>query len=374
MKNYKLLRNYLRIDSLKNKTSIWNENILINIYYEDNEMRNIIEYDLFPFYEINKKEIPLAVINIFLILNETQLLFDNIFERSILIPHVKNNLGKIVLEGNLKEFHTVSIYKSLDTNTVICFSKKMSKIFIYQENIEFLRIDIRRVLGFQLDLINEYNGFIPFHASSTCINDNAIIICGNKKSGKSTIQLRLLASTKFNYMSNERTFLKLENGKLYAKGWLGRCNIGVGTISCFPYLRKYLPKKYSSNVSELWNSDEKIFIHPREIAKIGDGRIIRYGNVKAIVFPKFERYLDKKDIIIKINKNKIKEELLSTLISATHTDQIYNWLNFIKINEKIVKNHIKNIIKYIQKDIPCYEYFTDIDDDSKNFITNFSSI
>ena len=346
------------------------EDLSINIFYQDIEIKNTIEYDLVPFYGINnEQDINLAAsVTIYCLTKYNKKMFDGIFENAAVIPQFRDHSGTLGRDGKLVENDDVRLINCLSTNTIVYFCKEKCIIFLFQEDSKLLCIDVRRVVGYQLSLrYLEDRGFVTLHANAVSFNGDAVLLCGRKKSGKSTIQLRLLATQKCSFMGNDRSFLKLDHGKIVVQGWVGRCNLGIGTLLNFPQLKKFVPERYlSTTIStlELWETEEKKLVHPREIAKISGKEIDIKGKLRAIVFPQIDIKFSKRDEVIRMNTAEIKEELRSNILSTPFDSQSFNWLKYIEIDEYKTNQNIEMIIEYITNYIPCYRYFTKLVNDS----------
>lgn len=356
------------------------EDMAINIFCQDKEVRNTIEYDLLPFYELNEGEdIDFTdSVTMYCLTKYNKGMFDGIFENAAIIPQFRDHSGTLGRDGKLAENDEVRLVKCLETNTIVYFCKKKSLIFLFQEDPRLLCIDVRRIVGYQLSLrYLENHGFVTFHANAISFKGEAVLLCGRKRSGKSTIQLRLLATQKCSFMGNDRTFLKLDHNKIVARGWVGRCNLGIGTLFSFPQLRKFIPEKYGfSEMStfELWKTEEKKLIHPREIVNISGEKVHIKGELRTIIFPQIDISFSKTDEAIKMSTVEIRKELRGNILSAPFDEQSYNWLKYVEIDEYTINQNIEMIIGYIADNIPCYRYFTQIGDDSDSIFDTLENL
>jgi hypothetical protein len=108
-------------------------------------------------------------------------------------------------------------------------------------------------------------GFFPLHASTVANGNLGVCLIGDKFAGKTTLSLRCLDKLGWSYVSNDKSYLGLVNGRLTVAALPIRAGIRPGTVEMFPALRRYsasTTRRASVNTLQ----EERVYMRPMEIA------------------------------------------------------------------------------------------------------------
>lgn len=114
-------------------------------------------------------------------------------------------------------------------------------------------------------LKNEENhGVVVLHATCAYKDGEACLIVGPKGAGKSTMLLELVSRFGYRFMSGDKTFLWVQDGRLLASGWPDYPHLGLGTLSKYPQFveRFKLAERIESAGESLWSTEHKIALDP----------------------------------------------------------------------------------------------------------------
>lgn len=260
-----------------------------------------------------------------------------------------NLLGYKVL---ISENEQAVIDKNKQTGYYFYLNEKIIELYISEYSfihlIEFIRYTVL--------LLEEARGTIIFHASAVSNNDNElIIICGSKGSGKSTTLLHLINSG-YKYFSGDKILLNKENKLLKIRGWPDYPHIGIGSLRLFPDICNKLNLSF-----DMTNLDPttKLLIDPQEFKNavgISNNRI--YNKVESIIFPK-------------VNTNKKLINIIDNKNTVILTDNIESPSNFNNVKWHNLFDSLKNK-KYLpdQEIINKLKSLPWINISGKVFITN----
>lgn len=125
---------------------------------------------------------------------------------------------------------------------------------------------------------------------SSCAVDNtgkAILICGDKGAGKTTTLVNLL-DLGYDLLSNDLTFVKQVDGKIWVKGTPESINIGLGTASKFEQLQDIIPENMRElSDHDLWSTHLKPELNWQSFANKFNVKLIsEWTELSTILFPK----------------------------------------------------------------------------------------
>lgn len=116
-----------------------------------------------------------------------------------------------------------------------------------------------------LVLKNEENhGVVVLHATCAYRDGQATLMIGPKGAGKSTTLLELVSKYNYLFMSGDKTFIWVENGKLLASGWPDYPHLGLGTLSKYThFIEEFnLSDQIDAAQEDLWSTEHKRAISP----------------------------------------------------------------------------------------------------------------
>ena len=116
----------------------------------------------------------------------------------------------------------------------------------------------------------QQQGWLICHAAALAHDNRAIAIAGFSGGGKSTSMLHLMNDPQFDYLTNDRLFIKKTGASTQARGIPKLPRVNPGTLLHNPMLKPIMPKDQLSRLQsmpqqELWNLEEKYDVDIVEI-------------------------------------------------------------------------------------------------------------
>jgi len=121
----------------------------------------------------------------------------------------------------------------------------------------------------------QQRGYLICHAAALAEHNRAIAIAGFSGGGKSTTMLHLMSDPRFDYVTNDRLFIRTDGGNMYARGIPKLPRVNPGTLLHNPQLTEILPQARIAELQampaeELWDLEEKYDV---DVAAVyGDSR------------------------------------------------------------------------------------------------------
>ncbi|MCW8963646.1 MAG: HprK-related kinase B [Gammaproteobacteria bacterium] len=138
----------------------------------------------------------------------------------------------------------------------------------------------------------QHNGWLICHASGLEINGHGVGMAGLSGGGKSTLMLNLLENNHVNYLTNDRLFIRRDNGGVLARGIPKLPRINPGTIVHNPRLHGLISSERREELlrfpaQELWVLEEKYDVHVEQV--YGPQRVSTEADLKAFVILNWQR-------------------------------------------------------------------------------------
>lgn len=191
---------------------------------------------------------------------------------------------------------------------LVSYDKKQQKIYvIYEKNKDIVLQYIGEIILSIFGKNIENNGFYFLHSACASYNNNAVVIIGERASGKTTILCRLM-QRKFDFIANSQIGIGREAGHMIAIGLPSRIGIRRETID------KYLSNIEKNKIIEIKNRDyinnlSKINLSVAEINQIFNIKTRDKANLKMIIIPIYNQNI-KHIQVREISDSEIIEELL----------------------------------------------------------------
>lgn len=170
-------------------------------------------------------------------------------------------------EEELNVDASIYIFKTEDNkkNRNIRINSERNEIGILLENLNRdNQLYIKRLLINLNNRILESKGVIFIHASSVCYNNEGIMFVGNRGNGKTTNMMYMLENSGVQYVSNDRTGIKVDSatGEIIMIGIPSRINVRPGTIESNQELKNSLmpileQKNYDKMLEDKENTSMK---------------------------------------------------------------------------------------------------------------------
>ncbi|RLL51891.1 HprK-related kinase B [Mariprofundus sp. EBB-1] len=108
----------------------------------------------------------------------------------------------------------------------------------------------------------QQRGYLICHAAALAENNRAIAIAGFSGGGKSTTMLHLMSDPRFDYVTNDRLFIRADEEGMCARGIPKLPRVNPGTLLHNPQLKEILPQERIAELQDipqqaLWNLEEK---------------------------------------------------------------------------------------------------------------------
>lgn len=273
--------------------------------------------------------------------------------RWIKIHRTKNKA--FILNGIILSQNKIKIINLIERNYIVITDSRTSppKIFIYL-NAKYTVENILRAVIVIRDAVKpviEMGGGIFFHGAAAVKHDKGILICGNKKSGKTTLLLSLLFKKNYIGVAYDRCVAFRSGNSCKIIGWPMLLNVGIGTLLMYKdFFPHDLLEKYclSRRISDQF---EKIHLHPKSIKNI---RLQREMILKYIVFPNFNLKFTNLECKKIINKFEIINKIARNIYTPYDSNYL-NWLKLIKLNNVAIMKNKEELILWLSQ---YYSFFT----------------
>jgi len=164
----------------------------------------------------------------------------------------------------------------------------------------------------------QHNGWLICHASGLEINGHGVGMAGLSGGGKSTLMLNLLENNHVNYLTNDRLFIRRDNGGVLARGIPKLPRINPGTIVHNPRLHGLISSERREELlrlppEELWVLEEKYDVHVEQV--YGSLRVSTEADLKAFVILNWQRDSAQPTQVMPVDIGQ-RRELLAALMKS----------------------------------------------------------
>lgn len=201
------------------------------------------------------------------------------------------------------------------------------------------------------------NGALLIHAAAVEKNGKAVILVGNKRSGKTTTFFELCKSGQYFPVSVDKVLIVSADNKLKVFGVPTRLRVLAGTLSKYKELISYIPEKYRNTTQEiLWKgeSDSKVEIPIKEFEKFVSRKFQKEAVLSTLVFNHINSEINTARVNV-CNTNINMEILLNNTFSPYNPEE--DWWSEIGINnvENLVNNKNKKVSELKKLNFIDYE-------------------
>jgi len=156
------------------------------------------------------------------------------------------------------------------------------------------------------------------HAAAVVYNNKAYAIAAFSGGGKSTFMLRLMDNDNINFLSNDRLFIRDENG-VTAEGIAKLPRINPGTIVTNPRLQGLISEKDREQLlalpqQQLWDLEQKYDVDIENI--YGEGRIAGAKPLQAFIVLNWQHGSEDDCQVTKVDLNK-RRDLLAPIMKSS---------------------------------------------------------
>ena len=243
-------------------------------------------------------------------------------------------------------------------------------------------LEISRVVRDLITRFLEDQGWVLFHAGAIHADNKNYMIIGDASAGKTSLIIAMLASGAA-FISNERVFVKIEDGEPRLLSFPMPIAVGLGTMMQYPELIKFIrqpqlcqypPRRI--NISKVHNTPErkwfrledKIQFLPQEIMQqFSDIPGVSGGKVDGLIVPSFRKNQSAK--LERLNEDRIKKVIKNNCINRSHDDIYPPWmpLSFKQPSDDLVQSTISYLI-----DLPSLKFRFSANKNTRNEINTYS--
>ncbi|MEE9337770.1 MAG: hypothetical protein V3U87_06795 [Methylococcaceae bacterium] len=330
----------------------------INIHSYDPETYGWIEKYIYPLNLLSEDDEPKTnySVNVFHSDDLVQAVLNSI-ENSEVDTHKISNARRYVDRISVNGHVTVDCDPSYGMLWVTDRTNN-SITLVLSVKVRWPLLEISRVVRDLITRFLEDQGWVIFHAGAVQINKKNYMVVGDASAGKTSFIIALLSSGA-SFISNERVFVKVENGKNRIISFPMPIAVGLGTMAQYPELIKYVrepqlclypPRRI--NFSRVHNTPErmwpkledKVQFLPQEITeKFSDSAGVAEGEIEGVIVPNFQKSWPLK--VDPLNKEAIQKVVKNNHINRDF-DEIYPpWmpLPFKQPSIDTIKNTISSL-------------------------------
>lgn len=203
------------------------------------------------------------------------------------------------------------------------------------------------------------HGWLICHASGIVRDDRCLAIAGFSGGGKSTLMLQMLEHPEYNYLTNDRLFIKSADTSVEAVGIPKLPRINPGTIVHNPRLHPLMDVSMRQQYldmppEELWHIEEKYDAHIDRL--YGDNRIQAQAQLGGVLILNWQRDAQQQTSLQKIDLQN-RQELLAAVMKSPGPFYQRNNGSFLNDDEPLDEAPYLQVLK----DIPIYEMSGRID-------------
>jgi len=245
-------------------------------------------------------------------------------------------------------------------------------------------LEISRVVRDLITRFLEDQGWILFHAGAIHTGEKNYMIIGDASAGKTSLIIALLASGSV-FISNERVFVKVENGDARLLSFPMPIAVGLGTMVQYPELIKFIrqpqfcqypPRRI--NISKVHNTAErkwpylrdKVQFLPQEITnQFSDIAGMSGGKIHGLIVPSWQKNQYVK--LEPLNHERTKKVIKYNCIDRSRDDIYPPWMPLPF--QQPVLDDVKSTISFLV-DLPSIKFKFSGDKNRRNEIGTYSKL
>lgn len=235
-----------------------------------------------------------------------------------------------------------------------------SKHFYYIINHHYLQQIKFKLDGFKffehiLNKLMNINSSVLFHSAAVEYGDDeAIIIIGPKRAGKTTLFMDMVRVLECRPIAFDKCHLVMNNNNVTIYGMPTRFRVLAGTLSKYGEEMEYLiPEEYRNvDSDELWKgkSESKIDMSFADFKRFCRGKeFVEKSKLKYMVIPHIAK--NNSDEVRLATFNEFREICTNQIFTPENPEEDW-WSDCGKNEVESMKKHYNEMVKYIWKNIP----------------------
>ena len=218
-----------------------------------------------------------------------------------------------------------SIFVDTANRTAFVLQSKENRLKLYISDLSLYHFV--ETIRYTLLAIEQTRGAIILHASAACSANEALLILGNKGSGKTTTLLNLVVNHNCGYFSGDKVLVDKWNGGVRFRAWPDFPHIGYGTLSAFPTIAARLGFAIDAQRLEPAGAREKILINPNAfLSALGGATASSLNRCSALIFPNvLSHFSDWRTI----DEHQIRYQLLKEAVEDARDFLPGQWHNLV---------------------------------------------
>ncbi|MDQ6964700.1 MAG: HprK-related kinase B, partial [Mariprofundales bacterium] len=162
------------------------------------------------------------------------------------------------------------------------------------------------------------HGWLICHAAAVERSGQAVALAGISGGGKSTLMLHLMSDPRWNFLTNDRLFIKRGGSTIMAMGVAKLPRINPGTLLNNPKLRSILPQQRIDELAtmpreELWRLEEKYDVDV--LTLYGDNRTRHHADLSAFIILNWSHSSEQPTTISRVDLQQ-QPDLLNTIMKS----------------------------------------------------------
>ena len=182
-------------------------------------------------------------------------------------------------------------FKEINETEYNYVAHKDDNLYVFMKDYNKTKEDfVKRIFTNYYIKILQKNGFIIIHGACVSKNDEAIILSGNKRCGKTTTLINLL-DRGYDFIANDRIAVKKINDEFIVQG----IPFSMGII--LEDALKYPGFDIKNKKIEIDGEKKKVYVETSDISKMFDIYSKSSGVVKSIIVPKYNQNIENINIL-----------------------------------------------------------------------------
>lgn len=182
-------------------------------------------------------------------------------------------------------------FKEINETEYNYVAHKDDNLYVFMKDYNKTKEDfVKRIFTNYYIKILQKNGFIIIHGACVSKNDEAIILSGNKRCGKTTTLINLL-DRGYDFIANDRIAVKKINDEFIVQG----IPFSMGII--LEDALKYPGFDIKNKKIEIDGEKKKVYVETSDISKMFDVYSKSSGVVKSIIVPKYNQNIENINIL-----------------------------------------------------------------------------